>query len=90
MRSIPAQALAVAAALALYAANPAHADRDPTPEERTAVESQLRSLGFTSWEKIEWDDDGYWEIDDAVGTDGKEYDVHLAPDTFEVLKQELD
>ncbi|MGQ7794595.1 PepSY domain-containing protein, partial [Faunimonas sp. B44] len=89
MRSMTAMALAFGAALALSAASPAHADRDPTPEERSQVENQLRNLGFTSWEKIEWDDDGYWEIDDAVGSDGKEYDVHLAPDTFEVLKQEL-
>lgn len=83
-------ALAFCAAAAIFLAAPALADRDPTPEERTQIEEHLRSLGFTSWEEIEWDDDGYWEIDDAIHSDGREYDLHLAPNTLEVIKQERD
>lgn len=83
-------ALALGAAAMIAVAGPALADREPTPEERTQIEEHLRSLGFTSWEEIEWDDDGYWEIDDAIHSDGREYELHLAPDTLEVVKQEAD
>ncbi|ESR26046.1 PepSY domain-containing protein [Lutibaculum baratangense] len=82
--------LVIGVVAAAFATAPALADRDPTPEERTAVEDALRGHGFTSWDDIEFDDDGYWEVDDAVGADGKEYDLHLAPETFEILKQEED
>jgi hypothetical protein len=79
------------AAAALMIATPALADRDPTPDERTAIEAQLQSLGFTSWDDIEFDeDDNYWEVDDARGEDGVQYDLKLAPETFEVLEQRED
>ena len=83
-------ATALALGFAAMLATPGHADRDPTPEERSHIEAELRNQGFTSWEEIEWDDDGYWEIDDATHTDGREYELHLAPDTLEVLKREED
>jgi hypothetical protein len=80
----------LALGFAALLATPALADRDPTSEERSQIEAELTNQGFTSWEEIEWDDDGYWEIDDAIHTDGREYELHLAPDTFEVLKREDD
>jgi hypothetical protein len=79
--------LALAAAMGL-AAGPAFADRAPTAEERERIEAQLTSLGYTSWEEIEWDDDGYWEVDDAIGPDGVEYDLELHPETLEVLDRD--
>lgn len=52
-------------------------DRAPTEEERTKIEEALRAEGFTRWEEIELDDDGHWEVDDAVSSDGREYDLKL-------------
>jgi len=70
-------------------ATPAFADRAPTPEERAAIEAKLKADGFTKWESIELEDDeSVWEVDDAVATDGREYDLHLKPGTLEILKRE--
>lgn len=73
----------------LSLATAAHADRDPTPEERQGIESALRDLGFTQWDDIEFDDD-VWEIDDAHGADGRTYDLKLRPVTFEVIERKED
>ncbi len=69
--------LALAAAMAAAPLSAALADRDATPEERAAIEEVLRAEGFTAWDDIEWDDDGYFEVDDAIGPDGREYDLRL-------------
>ena len=70
---------------------PALADRDPTPEERTRIEAELKNLGFTSWEDIELEDDGsVWEVDDAVDASGQEFDLELKVDTLEVLERDAD
>ena len=53
-----------------FLAGPVLADRAPTAQEWQRVVTQLSSLGFTSWKEIEWDD-GYWEVDDAIGPDGR-------------------
>lgn len=69
----------------------AHADEDPTPEERTRIEAALRDLGFVSWEEIEReDDDRVWEVDDARLPDGTEYDLKLAADDLRVIERERD
>ena len=48
------------------------ADRAPSPEERSRIETTLRNEGFTRWGKIELDDDDdVWEIDDAYASDGR-------------------
>lgn len=81
-------AMATASTMAL---GPALADRDPTAEEREAIETELRAQGFTSWEDIELEDDeSVWEVDDAVDADGQEYDLHLDPGTLEIVKRERD
>lgn len=90
MRFLSARTLVLGTIAATLVGGPALADRDPTPEERNQIETQLQTLGYESWEEIEWDDDGYWEIDDAVHEDGQEYELHLAPDTLEVVKKEDD
>jgi hypothetical protein len=74
-------------ALALAVLQPAWADRAPTPEERTRIEAALRSAGFQRWEEIELDD-GRWEVDDAVGADGREHDLKLNPDTFAIVERD--
>jgi hypothetical protein len=50
-------------------------DRSPTPEERAQIEQVLRGEGFTRWDEIELDD-GVWEVDDAAGSDEREYDLN--------------
>ena len=86
MKSAP---LAIAIVLGLAA--PALADRDPTPEERARIEAALRAEGFTRWDDIELEDDGsVWEVDDAVGADGREYDLKLNPDTLAIVSRTPD
>ncbi len=85
-------AIILAAASALAAsAFPALADRQPTAEERTAIEAALRAAGYTSWENIELEDDeSVWEVDDARGPNGREFDLRLKPGTFEILAADPD
>ena len=65
------------------------ADRAPSPQERSRIETMLRNEGFTRWGKIELDDDGVvWEIDDAHASDGHRYDLRLHPDTLEIITRE--
>lgn len=80
--------LAVAAG---FVASPALADRDPTAQERTAIERVLKTSGFASWEEIELDDDGpRWEIDDARDAEGRRYDVKIDPKSMQILSRRLD
>lgn len=79
----------VAAAAALLAASPAAADRPPTDAERAAIEEALRGLGYTAWGKIEFEDDGVWEVDDAIDASGKGFELILTPE-FEVLEKNPD
>ncbi len=82
--------LALSAALALLA-SPALADRAPNAEERAAIEAKLKAEGFTKWEDIELEDDeSVWEVDDAVGADGREYDLELRVDTLEIIDRDAD
>jgi uncharacterized membrane protein YkoI len=78
-----------ALAMSAAAASPSLADRAPTADERAKIEQMLRSEGFTSWDEIELDDDG-WEVDDAKGSDGREYELKLDRDTLRIIKREAD
>ena len=69
--------LAAGLVAALFAAPALADDRPPTPEERARIEGVLATKGFTSWDEIEWDDDGRWKVDDALGPDGRQYDLIL-------------
>jgi hypothetical protein len=65
------------------------ADRAPSPEERSRIETTLRNEGFTRWGKIELDDeDDTWEIDGARASDGHRYDLRLHPETLEIITRE--
>lgn len=73
------------------AATPALADdRPPTADERAAIEQVLTDGGFVGWDEIEFDDDGYWEVDDARTSDGRQYDLKLAAETYEILERDLE
>ncbi len=78
-----------ALAMSAAAASPSLADRAPTADERAKIEQMLRSEGFTSWDEIELDDDG-WEVDDAKGSNGREYELKLDRDTLRIIKREAD
>jgi hypothetical protein len=65
------------------------ADRAPTPEERSQIETMLRNEGFRDWGTIALDDDdAVWEIDDAHDSDGNRYDLRIHPDTLEIMTRE--
>jgi Peptidase propeptide and YPEB domain len=78
----------VLAAGALYSGQ-ALADRPPTAEERSRIEAMLRREGFTNWGLIELDD-GLWDVDDALASDGRKYDLKLRPDTLAIVKRDPD
>ncbi len=65
------------------------ADRPPTPEERTKLEKVLRDEGFTRWGGIEFEDNGKWEVDDAIGSDGRQYDLKL-DQSFKIIERKPD
>lgn len=81
---------AVAITAMLIFTGPAIADgRAATEAEAAQVGEALKGAGFSSWGKVEFDD-GKWEIDNAVHSDGKTYDVDLDPTKMSVLKKDLD
>ena len=67
----------------------ANAGRAPAPDERARVEEALRRLGYVRWDEIEFDD-GAWEVDDARDAEGREWDLKLRAETFEVIEREQD
>jgi len=86
-----AMAACLIAGIVLVLGLPAWADRPPTAEERAAIERTLRANGYVAWDGIELDDeDGLWEVDDARGADGKEYDLKIRPRTLEIVSRRPD
>ena len=81
--------LAFATMVAAMIALPAHADDEAGPEDRARIAEALRAAGYESFEEVEFDD-GVWEVDDALGSDGREYDLELHPDTLEIISIEED
>ncbi len=65
------------------------ADRPPTPEERIKLEKVLRDEGFTRWGGIEFEDNDKWEVDDAIGSDGRQYDLKL-DQSFKIIERKPD
>jgi Peptidase propeptide and YPEB domain len=67
------------------------ADRDPTPEERSQIETMLRNEGYTDWGAIALDDDDdIWEVDEAYASNGRKYALKLSPGTFAIIQREPD
>ncbi|MCW2393106.1 hypothetical protein M2336_001540 [Sphingobium sp. B1D7B] len=84
--------LPLAALASLACATPAFAaDRAPTPEEAKAITAVLHDAGFKSWDEIEFDiDDNRWEVDDARDAQGQQWDLHLAPKTYAIVRRKRD
>jgi|LNFM01.1.fsa_nt_gb hypothetical protein len=56
----------------------AFADRAPTAYENAEIGNVLFAEGFSSWERIEFDeDDGIWTVHNAVDQDGERRDIKL-------------
>jgi hypothetical protein len=67
------------------------ADRLPSPEERSSIETLLRDAGFTQWGKIELnEDDAFWDVEDAYAADGNKYELKLNLETLTIIKGEAD
>lgn len=83
--------LVLAALIAVPVSGAAIADdRSPTSEERARIEAVLKAEGFTSWGEIELDDGKVWEVDDAIHSDGHEYDLELDPGTLAITDRDRD
>jgi hypothetical protein len=83
--AISAVAILIAAAAPTIAVAQA---RQPTAQERTAIEAKLTAAGYKGWTKIEFEEN-LWKIGAAQFTDGKKYDLELDKTSHEVKKKEL-
>ncbi len=81
--------LSIGALFAIVPLAAAHADRPATAEERAAIERVLQQEGFTAWSDIDYDDDGYFEVDDAIAADGREYDLKLDA-SYAIIERDAD
>jgi hypothetical protein len=64
MPTIKQVLLGLVLAAGVLAPGQVRTDRAPSPQERSRLETMLRSEGFTRWGKIELDDEDVWEVDD--------------------------
>lgn len=72
-------------------ATPAFADRAPTVDEKTQIEAKLKTLGFMSWGEVEFDtDSAQWDVNNAMASDHKQYDLKLNAQTLDVISKEID
>ena len=88
MPTIKQVLLGLVLAAGVLAPGQVRADRAPSPQERSRIETMLRSEGFTRWGKIELDDEDVWEVDNAYASDGHRYDLRLHPDTPAIITRE--
>lgn len=58
----------------------AHAD---SSADRAKVEAALKADGYTQWKSIVLDK-GTWEVDDAINTDGKQFDLRIDAATLKI------
>ena len=75
--------------LVLAIANQAVAkDRPVTDDERAKLVAAVAAQGCSGG-KMEFDDDGYFEVDDAKCADGREYDLKFDT-SFQLTQKKLD
>lgn len=85
-----ALALALALGATSLAPLPALAgDRPVTAEEMRQIEQTLRREGYARWGEVEFEH-GRFEVDDAVHSDGRTYDLKLSAADFTVTEKKLD
>lgn len=70
--------IAAAAFLAVVPLSSAFADRAPDAYENAEIGNVLFAEGFSSWERIRFDeDDGIWTVRNAVDREGRKHDIKL-------------
>jgi hypothetical protein len=81
----------IALAVVALASAPLLADHDrpPTAEERARIMQALEAMGYKSVGEIEVEGTRI-EVDDAIGADGKRYDLELDATTLKLIHKELD
>jgi len=55
--------------------------------DKAKVEAALKAQGFTSWESIVWHK-GTWEVDDAIDSKGKHFDLKIDATTLKIISKE--
>jgi hypothetical protein len=65
-----------------------YADRDATPKERAKVVEALTAVGCPNVGEVEVEGN-YFEADDVICDDGKEYEFYLDKE-FNITKKKLD
>ena len=73
----------------LILTNPSIAGRAPNIEERGKIEAVLKKEGFVKWGEIDFEDNA-WHVEDAQAPDGREYDLTLDPESFEITESTED
>jgi hypothetical protein len=63
-------------------------DRPVTDEEKTKLTAAVTAEGCTA-AKMEFDDDGHYEVDDARCGDGRKYDLKFDKN-FKLIKKDPD
>jgi hypothetical protein len=86
---MPSRASILAAACLLAGLPAALADDRPvTDEERGKLDAAMQAEGCSGgW--LEYDDDGYYEVDDAKCSDGREYDLRF-DNSFKLIEKDAD
>ncbi len=65
-------------------------DRQPSMQERAAIEKSVKAAGYVSWEEVEFDD-GMWEVDDARRAGSNvDYDLKLDPNSYDITASRED
>ena len=82
--------LAAASLATIIAAPAAEAGRAASAADWAALVSALTAQGYVSWEEIEVDREGTWNVDEALHNDGGVWELRLAPGDFAVIRRERD
>ena len=82
------RSFALAAVVLLIGAPALAKDRSVTNEEGAKLAAAVAAQGCSGG-KLEFDDDGHFEVDDARCSDGRKYDLKFDT-SFRLTKKELD
>lgn len=61
----------------------------PTEAQKASIEASLRQSGFSSWQSVTSDGEG-WKVDNATTADGRVYDLKLDKTSYAVVAREPD
>jgi hypothetical protein len=67
-----------------FSAGFAYADQAAPGQDK--VEAALKAQGFTHWKSVTLDN-GTWEVDDAINSAGKQFDLRVEATTLKTTSQ---